>query len=63
MPKAAYSIDEFCEDHGICRATLYNLWSRGEGPRFFHIGRRRLITAEAAADYRRDLEARAAEAA
>ena len=60
MTKLAYSIDDFCEAHGICRATLYNLWKAGDGPRFMHVGRRRLITVEAAADWRRELEAHAA---
>jgi hypothetical protein len=30
-PKLAYSVDEYCDAHGICRASLYNLWRRGEG--------------------------------
>jgi hypothetical protein len=31
---AAYTIDEFCHAHRIGRATLYELWKRGVGPRF-----------------------------
>ena len=61
MTKHAYSIGEFCEAHGICRGTLYNLWKSGDGPRYMHVGRRRLITNEAAADWRRDMENKAAE--
>lgn len=57
MTKQAYSVDEFCESHGICRATAYNLWRQGIGPRFMLVGKRRLITAEAAADWRREREA------
>ncbi len=59
MTKQAHSVDEFCEDHGFCRATLYNLWKSGDGPRFMHVGRRRLITDDAAADWRREMEAKA----
>lgn len=61
MTKHALSVRDFCESHGICRATLYNLWRDGEGPRFFHVGRRRLITPEAAAEWRREMEAKASE--
>ena len=60
MTKHALSIDEFCDDNGICRATLYNLWRSGDGPRSMRVGRRRLITDEAAADWRRDMEEKAA---
>ncbi len=58
--KQAYSVPEFCVSHGISRSMLYNMWSDGTGPRFFHAGRRRLISSEAAADWRRDMEAKAA---
>ena len=60
MTKQTHSIDEFCEAHGICRATLYNLWKSGDGPRFMRVRDRRLISIEAAADWRRDMEAKAA---
>lgn len=56
---AAYTVDEFCESHRICRAQLYNLWNQGRGPRFMKNGVRRLITAEAAADWRQQMEASA----
>ena len=38
MTKQADSVDDFCKAHGICRATLYNLWKSGDGPRFMHLG-------------------------
>ncbi len=60
MTKQAYSVDEFCEAHGFCRATLYNLWRSGDGPRFMRVRDRRLISIEAAADWRRDMETEAA---
>jgi hypothetical protein len=45
--RGSFSLDEFAARHGIARATLYLLWRRGEGPRFFHCGSRRLISVEA----------------
>ncbi len=59
MTKQASSIDDFCEAHGICRATLYNLWKSGDGPRFMRVGSRRLITYDSAADWRLAMEAKA----
>jgi predicted DNA-binding transcriptional regulator AlpA len=52
----AYGVDEFCKRHGISRAYLYLLWKRGVGPRFMQIGGRRLISAESAAAWRRQME-------
>ena len=60
MTKQAHSVNEFCEAHGICRGTLYNLWRSGDGPRFMQVRGRRLISAEAAADWRSDMEANVA---
>jgi hypothetical protein len=52
----AYSVEEFTKRHGISRAYLYILWRRDEGPRFMQVGARRLISREAAADWRRSTE-------
>jgi hypothetical protein len=52
----AFSVDEFCRRHGISRAYLYLMWRRGDGPRFMQVGARRLISKEAAADWRRSME-------
>jgi hypothetical protein len=52
----AYGVEEFCKRHGISRAYLYLLWRRQEGPRFMQVGARRLISKEAAADWRRAAE-------
>ncbi len=54
--KDAYSVDEFAARHDISRAYLYLLWKRGQGPRFMQVGARRLISREAAADWRQALE-------
>jgi hypothetical protein len=56
---AAYTIDEFCRAHRVGRATLYELWKRGIGPRYFLVGSHRRISVEAAADYRAAREAAA----
>jgi hypothetical protein len=53
----AASISRFCARHDISRATYYNLRQSGLGPREMRIGTRVLITAEAAAAWRREREA------
>jgi hypothetical protein len=63
--KAAFTIDEFCAAHGISRTTFYHLRRSGAGPREMHIpprpgarvGTKILISAEAAAAWRREREA------
>jgi predicted site-specific integrase-resolvase len=52
----ASSIAKFCQDHGISRGTFYNLVKRGEAPRTMKVGGRKLISEEAAADWRRLME-------
>jgi hypothetical protein len=59
---AAYTVNEFCNAHRVSRAKLYQLWAAGLGPRFMHVGSKRIITIEAAADWRRAGEAIAASA-
>lgn len=56
MQHAAFTIAEFCEAHRISKEHLHRLWRNGEGPRRMQVGRRVLITAEAAADWRKQLE-------
>jgi len=58
---AAFTVAEFCAAHRICRTRLYALWSAGQGPRYMKNGVRRLISVEAATDWRRDMEKAAAE--
>jgi excisionase family DNA binding protein len=53
----AYAIESFCKAHGISRSTFYNLIRSGKGPRLMHVGTRVLISREAAADWRRNMEA------
>lgn len=58
---AMYSIRLFCESHNISAASLYRLWSRGEGPARVKVGTRTMIPREAAEAWRRSLLAAAAE--
>jgi hypothetical protein len=53
----AYGIASFCAAHNISRSTFYNLVRAGKAPRLMHIGARVLISREAAADWRHELEA------
>ena len=61
--QACYTILEFCHDHRLSRAKLYQLWNEGVGPRIMKVGAKVLISAEAAADWRRQREAAAVAAA
>jgi hypothetical protein len=56
----AYDVDEFCARHSISRAWRYQLWGRSEGPTYMQVGKRRLISREAAIEWRRRMEIRAA---
>ena len=54
------SVAEFCHQHGISRGTFYKLLNEGRGPKAVKIGRRTLISNEAAAEWRRRMERDAA---
>ena len=56
----SYSPVTFALAEGISRATLYNLWARGEGPSFYFVGKQRRISEEARQRWHREQEARAA---
>jgi hypothetical protein len=55
-PLQAYSIEHFCCAHGLGRSTLYKLIKEGRGPRLMKVGKRTLISAEAAAEWRKRFE-------
>lgn len=55
--RPAFSVAAFCADHGIGRTHFYELLRQGKAPRLMKLGRRVLISAEAAADWRRAMEA------
>jgi hypothetical protein len=57
IPKGAFTVSEFCSTFSVGRTALYEAWRQGRGPRFFQIGKRRLISSESAFDWVRNLEA------
>ncbi len=56
MSKAAFSVAEFCREHGISRGLFYNMLREGRGPLVIKAGRRTLISHEAAEEWRRRME-------
>jgi hypothetical protein len=59
----AFSVDEFCSTHRISRALFYLLQRAGSGPRLMRVGRRTLVTVDAAAEWRKRMERSTLEAA
>jgi predicted DNA-binding transcriptional regulator AlpA len=58
MDQPTYTILQFCTNHGnISKSFLYKLIKEGKGPRLMKIGRRTLISTEAAAEWRAKMEA------
>ena len=60
MPTGAYSIAEFCLAHRLSRAFFYVLQKRGEGPAVMKVGKRRLVSEDAAKNWRERMERAAA---
>jgi hypothetical protein len=52
----ADSVNGFCAKHDLSRTKLYDLWAKGQGPRFFYVGNQRRISDEAASEWRRSME-------
>ena len=50
--RKASTIDAFCADHSISRASFYRLLKAGQAPRLLKVGTKQLITEEAAAEWR-----------
>jgi hypothetical protein len=59
----AFTVSEFCRAHRLSATHYYELKKNGQGPNEIEIGRRRIISFEAAARWRKAREAAAAEAA
>ncbi len=59
-PAAAFSIPEFCAQYKISRGSFYNLEKAGLAPATFRVGRRVLISVEAATAWRKAMENRTA---
>ncbi len=56
----AMTVDEFCHGHRLSRGTFYNLLKDGRGPAVMKVGARTLVSREAAAAWRRQMEAQTA---
>lgn len=57
--KHHFSVDEWCQLSGISRTRFYELMAEGLAPKSFKVGKRRLISAEAAAAWTAQMEANA----
>lgn len=58
--KSTYTVAQFCDDHNVSRTHFYSLLKEGKGPRLMRVGRRSLVSSEAAADWRKAMEAQTA---
>lgn len=56
VPRAAFTIKEFCEAHRISEAMYFKLRAAGLGPREMRALRKVTISVEAAAHWRRERE-------
>ena len=56
----AYPVKEFCDRHRFSVSTFYNL-PKSQRPRLMKVGKHHRITRESAAEWRRKMEALAAE--
>ena len=56
MTSKAQSIKSFCESHSISRNLFYTLKAQGLAPKMMNLGRRKLITEEAAAEWRQKMQ-------
>lgn len=54
--KSALTVDEFARQHSISRGYVYKLIAEGRGPRLMKVGRRTLVSREAAEEWRRQME-------
>lgn len=55
-PRGAFTVQQFCEAHSFTKVLFYKLLKEGRGPRIMKVGTRTLISVEAAADWRRQME-------
>jgi predicted DNA-binding transcriptional regulator AlpA len=56
MEKATYTLAQFMEGHNVSRTHFYRLVKADLAPRVMRVGRRVLISAEAAAEWRKRME-------
>ena len=56
LSKLAYTVPQFCGGYNLSRTHFYALLKEGKGPRLMKVGRRTLISAQAAADWCKRME-------
>ena len=52
----ALSVEEFCNAYGISTSFFYKLMKQGKAPTTMQLGARRLISSEAAEQWRKQME-------
>lgn len=52
----AYTIDSFCELHSISKSFFYKLIKQGKAPKTMKVGKRILISSDAAQTWRKSME-------
>lgn len=55
-----FDVPGFCAANRISRALFYKLLNDGDGPRVMKVGRRTLVSPEAAAEWRQRMERQSA---
>jgi predicted DNA-binding transcriptional regulator AlpA len=55
MERLLYRVREFCTAHAISPVTFYKLLAEGQGPRITRIGGGTFISADDAAEWRRQM--------
>ncbi len=58
IPPRALTVDAFCRAYAIGRSTLYRMLRDKAGPTTMKVGRRTLISVEAADEWQKSIEAR-----
>jgi excisionase family DNA binding protein len=58
----SYTIQQWCELHGLSRSFFYKIAAAGQAPRTFSVGKCRRVSAEANAEWVKSREEEAAQA-
>ena len=58
--KSAFSVNQFCEAYGLSRSSFYRMLREGLAPAIIRVGRRVLVSIEAARDWERTMQKRSA---
>lgn len=62
MDKRVWTVDGFCSAHELTRGMFYKLKAQGKAPETIKLGRKTLITEEAASQWLRSLSGNAEKA-